>query len=61
MSVKFCNWCERNVDAKRKIGVGTYILICFSVGLWLLAIPFYKQRCSICNNGTSFGRFRPKS
>ncbi len=48
MSIKFCALCERNVDAKRKIGVGTLIMVLVTAGFWLLAIPFYSKRCPVC-------------
>lgn len=49
MTTKYCNLCERNVNAARKIGVGTLLLCLLTGGVWLLAIPFYSQRCSICH------------
>lgn len=51
MSVKYCNLCQRNVEPKRKIGVGTIILCLITSFFWVLAIPFYQKRCPIC--GTS--------
>jgi hypothetical protein len=38
------------VEAKRQIGAGTIILAVISGGVWLLAIPFYRKRCSICKS-----------
>ena len=48
MSTKFCNLCERRVEGKIDIGVGSLLLVLFTCGLWLIAIPFYAIRCSIC-------------
>ncbi len=50
MAVKCYSLCERNVEAKRKIGVGTLILAVLTQGLWLIVILFYSKRCSICNS-----------
>lgn len=47
---KYCNNCEQNVAAKRKIGVGSLILCIITGGLWLLVIPFYTKRCHICGD-----------
>lgn len=46
--VKYCTLCERNVEPRRKIGVGTLILFLLTLGVWLIAIPFYLKRCPIC-------------
>jgi hypothetical protein len=48
MAKKYCANCERYVNTSRKIGVGTFIMVICTVGLWLLVIPFYEQRCPIC-------------
>ena len=54
MAIKYCDLCERQVEAKRNIGVGTLILVICSAGLWLLAIPFYAKRCAICKSDQVF-------
>ena len=54
MATKYCVNCDRVVEAKRQIGVGTLILAIITAGFWLLAIPFYSKRCPMCK-GTSFG------
>lgn len=46
--MKWCDLCRRNVEPKRKIGVGTLIAILFTGFIWLLLIPFYKKRCPVC-------------
>ncbi len=50
MAQKYCNLCERNVEAKRQIGMGTLILIFLTFGFWIILIPFYRIRCSICKS-----------
>ena len=57
MAIKYCALCERKVDSKRKIGVGTLILILITAGFWILAMPFYRQRCPICS-GTALHKLR---
>ncbi|HUG00733.1 MAG TPA: hypothetical protein VML95_02595 [Longimicrobiales bacterium] len=46
------------MDARRQIGVGTICLAVITGGLWLLAIPFYQKRCSICRS-TAVSATRP--
>ena len=53
MSSTYCVSCDRIVEAKRKIGVGTLLLAIISMGFSLLLIPFYEKRCPICQ-GTNF-------
>ena len=48
MATMYCGLCRRAVDARRHVGVGTVALTVLTGGLWLLAIPFYARRCSIC-------------
>lgn len=48
MDIKHCSLCDRKVSAQRQIGVGTLILVFLTAGLWLIAIPFYEERCPIC-------------
>ncbi|EQB7288427.1 SHOCT domain-containing protein [Morganella morganii] len=50
MTMKYCSVCEKNVDAKRKIGVGSLIAVIFTGFIWLLVLPFYSKRCPICQN-----------
>ncbi|HET8552702.1 MAG TPA: hypothetical protein VFM97_09545 [Gammaproteobacteria bacterium] len=47
MQMRYCYGCERMTGHKRKIGVGSLILVLFT-WIWLLAIPFYRVRCVIC-------------
>ncbi|MFY1939794.1 hypothetical protein ACOTC8_30185 [Achromobacter xylosoxidans] len=42
------------MQTRRKIGAGSVILVLVTAGLWILAIPFYRQRCPICS-GSMFG------
>ena len=55
MSIKFCDLCERNVEAKRKIGVGSLILVLVTAGFWIFVLPFYQKRCPICT-GTQLSK-----
>jgi ribosomal protein L37E len=50
MSLRYCQLCQRPVEAKRHIGVGTLILVLFTCFLWIIAIPFYSKRCPICKS-----------
>lgn len=50
MATMYCALCARPVEAKRQIGAGTLILAVLTGGLWLLTIPFYRKRCSICRS-----------
>lgn len=49
MAIKYCSNCKQNVDARRKIGIGTFILCLITGFFWILIIPFYSKRCPICN------------
>ena len=51
MSIKKCVHCDKQIDAKRNIGIGSLILVLVTAGLWILVIPFYKKRCPICKIG----------
>lgn len=50
MATMYCALCGRSVEAKRQIGAGTIILAVVTGGVWLVAIPFYRKRCSICKS-----------
>jgi len=50
---RVCVACQREVAWKRKIGVGTLLLVLMTFGFWLLLIPLYPKRCPICL-GTAF-------
>lgn len=50
MTIKHCALCDRKVSAQRQIGAGTVILVIITAGSWLLAIPFYPDRCPICKS-----------
>jgi hypothetical protein len=55
MAQAYCNFCERQVDAKRKIGVGTLLLCLSTAGAWIWVIPYYGKRCSICETKSLVG------
>lgn len=48
MSLKYCALCKRNVEPRRKFGIGTIIMILLTGLLWILVLPFYRKRCPIC-------------
>jgi|GEM_PF-6618762 hypothetical protein len=48
MKVLYCPVCEKPTGHQRKLGFGTLFAIILTLGWWLLAIPFYPKRCSIC-------------
>lgn len=50
MATMYCALCRRPVEGKRQIGVGTVFLAVITGGFSLLAVPFYKKRCSICKS-----------
>ncbi len=50
-----CMMCQRDVQTRRKIGAGSLILVLVTAGLWILAIPFYRQRCPICSGSMFSG------
>jgi len=50
MSAMYCALCRRPVEASRHIGPGTVVLAVITGGVWLMAIPFYAKRCSICRS-----------
>lgn len=56
MATMYCSLCSRPVEAKRQIGAGTLILAVLTGGLWLLTIPFYRKRCSICRSSAVSAR-----
>ena len=48
MKTAWCPVCEKEVGYARRLGVGTVIAIVLTFGLWLLALPLYPKRCTIC-------------
>ncbi len=50
MKTKLCPNCQQVTGHKRDIGIGTLIMVLFTGGLWLLAIPLYQVRCIRCGN-----------
>ncbi len=50
-----CMMCQRDVQTRRKIGAGSVILVLVTAGVWILAIPFYRQRCPICSGSMFAG------
>jgi len=50
MEILECPSCQRNTGFKRALGFGTFFMVLITFGFWILAIPFYPLRCSICGN-----------
>lgn len=50
MATMYCALCRRPVEGKRQIGAGTIVLAVLTMGISLIAIPFYSKRCSICRS-----------
>lgn len=48
--VRYCYLCKRNINAKRRFGMGTLIMVLLTWGIWLLVLPFYNKKCPICHN-----------
>ena len=62
--VSYCKHCQRDVQPKRHIGVGTLILVLLTGFIWIIFIPFYQKRCPICKGSSlslSGGSARPAS
>src|SRR4051812_1309910 len=48
MEVIHCPNCGKLSGFKRALGFGTFFMVLFSAGFWLLLIPFYPVRCIGC-------------
>ncbi|PJA33498.1 MAG: hypothetical protein CO187_01230 [Zetaproteobacteria bacterium CG_4_9_14_3_um_filter_53_7] len=49
MKHRHCYKCERKTRYKPKTGIGSWILIVLTLGLWVVVIKlFYRNRCSAC-------------
>lgn len=48
MLFTYCPNCKETRGFKRAIGIGTWLAVIFTVGLWFIAIPFYPKRCISC-------------
>ncbi len=44
----YCTGCGRVTGFKRNLGFGTFFAVIITLGVWLLTIPFYPLRCSVC-------------
>src|ERR1039458_7766339 len=51
-----CPNCGKMTGFKRALGFGTFFMVLITGGLWLLAIPFYPQRCITCGLTSSAAR-----
>ena len=56
MELIYCPNCEKRSGFKRALGFGTFFMVLITLGLWLLAIPFYPARCINCGltRGSAF-------
>jgi hypothetical protein len=43
-----CPNCQKRTGFKRAVGVGTFLMVILTCGLWLFVIPFYPARCITC-------------
>lgn len=48
MEMIFCPNCGKLTGYKRALGFGTFFAVLLTAGFWLLAIPFYPERCITC-------------
>jgi len=48
MIFKHCSNCSKKTAHKRAFGAGTVIGFFATLGLWLLVMPLYPVRCSVC-------------
>lgn len=45
----YCDMCQRPVQPVKKTGVGFWVMVILTAGLWLLTYPFKKKNtCPIC-------------
>jgi len=47
-----CENCGKQTGHKRAFGIGTIIAFFCTLGLWVLAMPFYPARCIVCGMGS---------
>ncbi|MGD0231533.1 MAG: hypothetical protein ABSC19_14450 [Syntrophorhabdales bacterium] len=43
-----CQNCGKRTGHKRALGFGTFFMVIITCGFWILAIPWYPKRCSVC-------------
>ena len=53
-----CGHCEKPTWHRRHIGIGTFIAVACTSGLWLLMLPFYPRRCVVCGARLGSGTLR---
>jgi hypothetical protein len=52
MKTAYCPTCGKETGFQRKLGFGTFFAVILTGGFWLLALPFYPKRCSVCGGDT---------
>lgn len=50
MEILYCPNCGTRKSFQRQLGWGTFFAVIVTFGAWLIAIPFYKFRCSGCGS-----------
>lgn len=48
----YCPNCQKQTGFKRAFGIGTLLACIITGGLWIIALPFYPVRCSVCGGIT---------
>lgn len=53
MEYSFCPNCGKDTGHKRAIGMGTLLGGACTLGMSILAVPFYPKRCIVCGRKSS--------
>lgn len=66
MKVGYCETCGKETTHKRQFGLGFYVGVVLTAGLWLITIPLAPLRCTECGtellrNSKRFRRDDPVS
>jgi hypothetical protein len=57
MRSQTCLTCGQVRSFRRTLGTRTLFAVVVTAGVWLLAIPFYTRRCTICGAPGDRARF----
>jgi hypothetical protein len=55
MEYLYCQNCGKHTGHKRALGWGTFFGAILTLGILILAIPFYPKRCIVCGRKSSGG------